>query len=905
MLVPSQEWNSSWPLTPPGFRQEIQVHLDAAAHGNERAIEALYPLVTAEYRRYAQGCGFDPDEVEDVASDAFVTLWADLQSQTARVRDQDWDLIAYVRRAANLRRKNREYTINPETVPGSAVLPVDDWEEEEVESERLDAEAAEDEQRRAVLRRAIESLRPYPRFYLTLRFLEGQHPREIAGRTGEQPARVARRVRSFSTTLTNRLKGRRPGGRRPGRKGGTPRGVGEVSPTAMPSPSAIRRLVREFCHDNPDSSAGDFLQFILETTGCHLDRPTFYTDYWVPRRTAVARGSEQLGEVDPPPRAPDDFRLKDGQLRRATQLSQGMRAHIRAFVLVLREDDPGISAREAMRKAGERHGVAFKDIHSFRALYFSTRAYGQRIGKGSGGLRVLKGRTPAEIEAFVGEVLQRRPEASAEDVRRATNLALGTEIKAIDSFRARYVAPARRRLGIPNPPPPALGAWVPPCPPEGWRVPGTLSLEERESVVCWLREQLMADCDASGVDLFARARVRFEVDWRGSKQFNRAYLWRARGEPGAGSARSQRLAAEDRKDVTEFIRVQLAADASLSPSRTMSLVNQEFGTGFRSLGSFRSRYFNVVRDELRTRASSAGVVQSQEEPRMSTTVTPAGATLPAASPFALRTSDYTPQEKARAIEWLVPYITENPTCRVSEARAAVESALDIRVAEGTFFGGFFKKALDRCAPEIRAVRGQGSSPLQPPAVEQAKPTDRQRERVRQLVACLKRDRPELMSDLPALMAQARGLDGVPYNDAGAFRRHYVDPVQPAAPGDPYPVPKSAAHIRPVPTRREPKAPPASPDVEMRASAEIPRDLHEGKQTQRTTAIKAKPVAQPSPLPADVLTLLAADPVRAIRLEGVEGAPGHARIVLDSGSLPMVDATRLYAALFAAVAEVLA
>jgi len=886
---------------------QLRACLEGAARGDDAAIVTLYSLAAAEYRRYAHRWGFDPDDVEDIVSEAFLSLLEELRTTDAWSANESWELIAHARRAANRRRNRREYGIDPETILASAVLPVDDWEEAQAEADRRDAEAEEEERRRSVLRRAIESSRPYPRYYLSLRLLDGRPPREISGITGEMPARITRRIRSLTGNLKNRPKGRLP---HRSRSQGTASASCEAtgsSRAVSPAPSVIRLLVEEFCSEHPDGSAAECLRSVTETTGFQLDRAHFYVDFWIRRRASRVRARGQ--DEHSPSRASNDFRLRDGRLRPTVSLTPGMRAQIRAFVLVLREDDPGVSAREAMRKAGEHHGVLFKDIHSFRSLYFSTHGYGQRIGKGSGGLRVLKGRTPEEVEAFVEEVLQRRPEATAGDVLRATNLALGTAIKAEAPFRVRYVAPVRRRLGIPNPPPLARGAWTPPCPPEGWRAAGTLSRDEREHVVAWLREQILGDGDASGAELFRRAREQFRVDWRGGGHFGRVYLLRARREPGPDEALVRRLSTEARKRIAHFIRTRLAEDASLGASRLIQMVNQRFGTGFSSPGSFRQRYVSPVRNELRDPAGSSSFPSHPAEPRMATPPAPAATSSPKRSHFVQRSSVYTAEQKTRGIEWLVQYITSNPRCTTTEARVAVQDAIQVRIAEGTFHNGFFIPALERCTPEIRALRGTRRSPSAPPATQRARVTDRQKARMRQMVACLKRDHPELLTNLPELMARATSLDRVHYNDVVAFRQHYVDPVAPAAPGDAYPEPMAATHVAPAPARQKPKVPPTAKAAvalpQPSASLSPPRDAeNEIAAREPAAAPAAPPPARVSPLPANILAVLAADPVRAIRLEGVEGVPGHAKILMDIGPLAMADATRLYATLYSAVADVL-
>jgi hypothetical protein len=270
---------------------------------------------------------------------------------------------------------------------------------------------------------------------------------------------------------------------------------------------------------------------------------------------------------------------------------------------------------------------------------------------------------------------------------------------------------------------------------------------------------------------------------------------------------------------------------------------------------------------------------------------------------------YTAEQKTRGVEWLVQFITSNPRCKTTEARLAVQDAIQIRIAEGSFQNAFLTPALERCAPEIRALRGKRRSPSAPPAAQRARVTDRQKARMRQMVACLKRDHPELLTNLPELMAQATSLDGVHYNDVVAFRQHYVDPVPPAAPGDEYPESAAATHEAPAPARQEAKAPLTSKAAvklpQPSASLSPPRDAENGMSAREPAAAPAAPPpARVSPLPANILAVLAADPVRAIRLEGVEGVPGHAKILMDIGPLAMADATRLYATLYSAVADVL-
>ncbi len=871
-------------------------YLEGALRGEESAIASLYLLVVEDFTRYARGCGCDADEAGDVAGDAWVALFEDLRAGTARIGEPSWTHIRYVRAAAFARQKNREYRIDPELVAGAAVMPVDDWEEARAEAERRDAEMAASEGQADLTRRAIENLRPYPRQYLTLRYLDGRPVREIAARTGEPPARVSRRIRTLKSGLVSRMNGRpyaRAARSSAGPSAGALRG--------MPSPGTIRALMEEFLHEYPDGSAGECVDHIVERTGLPLDRPIFYTEFWVPRKQLLAHAEAQACDDDVPPRAPDDFRLRDGSLRPAGRLSAGMRAQIRAFVLVLREDDPRITAREAMRKAGERHGVAFIDIQGFRNFYFATHPT-RRTGKGSGGFRVLKGRTPAEIEVFVSELLQRRPEATGEAILAETNRALGTAIRGVTHFRARYVAPARRRLGIPRPP--RSTPWVPPVPPEGWRAPGALPAEVRDAVVAWLREEFLADGDAAGLELFRRAREHFRVDWRGASRFSRAYLQRARDDrPRPWRVATRLPQGVTPEDVAAFLRARLAVDPALGPTPAMRLASVALGAEFSSLQTFRRHYFDPVRGKIRASAHPQTSIQLRQEYGMTTSApsVPGAAAIPAR--YNVRTSTYTPHDKPRAIAWLVEYITANPRCTIDVARYAVQDALNLVIAKGTFHTGFFSKALAQL-PEIRVLRGPGTSgaPGRGRAEKQANPTARQRARVLQLVACLKRDRPGLISDPSAIVELARGLDGVPFNNVAAFRRNYIDPVVPALPGTPYPDAAGTAALTPPrthPTQSRVQAP-RVPKVSREAGASV-RPVVEPEQPAPATP----PVAEASrvaPFPENVVALLASDPIRAIRLEGVAASPGQGRIILDIAPLPMADAARLYSVLYAAVAD---
>lgn len=636
-----------------------------------------------------------------------------------------------------------------------------------------------------------------------------------------------------------------------------------------PSPPTVRMLVAEFTHEHPDGTGQECLQFIADETGFTLSPLTFYEDYWRPRKeaarlaalTAAADGSE---EDNPPPayRRPDDFRLRDSRLRPPALLSPNMRASIRGYVLMLREDDAAIPCREAMRKAGEHFGVDFKDVHSFRQMYFAAKSQGQRVGKGSGGFRALNGRSPEEVMVFVLEVLGKSPAASIAEVLTATNLALGTRVKCLTAFGERYVRPARKQLGI-RFEEAARAAMRPrhPAPPEGWRNPGALTSDERAEVVEWIREQL-SDPEAVvfKIDLFRAARDRFKVDWRRVSAWTTAYLKRAtnehRSKPSTSTTSFVRTDAGKRDLIRAYVRRAIIRQPELGYCRLMRLVNEEFGTRFVNIDSFGLRYVKPARASLP--AGAATTLDTEDEAMIAMAPT-TNRINGVNAPFAQRSSTYTPEQKALATEWLVQYITADPTCRIDTARVDTEQAFGITIASGTFHGTFFTPALERCTAEVQAMRGRGAPYGKKAPGGKVRTTDGQRARVRQLVACLKRDEPEAVRDLAGLIARAEALDGVRFHDASSFRQHYVDKVEAAAPGVPYPQPKGAASAAPpAPTAAPAPAEQQAPATKI-ALPPLPARL--GGAAAPTQAPVAEAAQHEAPAPAQAPTAPPAQPAQ--------------------------------------------
>lgn len=192
-------------------RPDIHPLLVRAAAGDDEAIGALYLPLIDHYKWYVrQRAGIKGSEAEDIASEAFACLLEEFRTGTVDVDDQHWSLcyhpltLLYKRR--NRLNQGEEVELDGALEFGAAAVasatqPVDDWEEVEAAARQRDEAAARDEERLAALRNIIEQARPYRRFYLTLRWLDGLTVREIAKRTGERHKVVARRVRKYTEAL--------------------------------------------------------------------------------------------------------------------------------------------------------------------------------------------------------------------------------------------------------------------------------------------------------------------------------------------------------------------------------------------------------------------------------------------------------------------------------------------------------------------------------------------------------------------------------------------------------------------------------------------------------------------------------------------------------------------------------
>jgi hypothetical protein len=161
-------------------------------------------------------------------------------------------------------------------------------------------------------------------------------------------------------------------------------------------------------------------------------------------------------------------------------------------------------------------------------------------------------------------------------------------------------------------------------------------------------------------------------------------------------------------------------------------------------------------------------------------------------------------ERERRYALLTAEIIRNPGTSAEAARRYLEVEIGTEIPKGTFYGGYWNPALDRLPEETRRV--QREMRVLRPGGRKVDLKDRQRAKVRQIVAVLKRDCPGFHQG--QMMDEVRRITGYDFQDPAAFRRNYIDRVDPAPPetGRPSPV-ITAVMAKESPTAQVPPSEP--------------------------------------------------------------------------------------------------
>lgn len=228
-----------------------------------------------------------------------------------------------------------------------------------------------------------------------------------------------------------------------------------------------------------------------------------------------------------------------------------------------------------------------------------------------------------------------------------------------------------------------------------------------------------------------------------------------------------------------------------------------------------------------------------------------------------------PEQRERLRQRLSEAIRENPGMTIEEGRQLLNREPGISIPDGTFYGGYWKPAMQLLPPDVLEVRKQLTA--RRAGEGQLNTSDSQRKKVRRLVAELKRDHPAMK--VVEMMDVARDRTGLNFRDPLSFKRYYVDPVEPAPPAP------RGRHSRNTAPRR---------------SARTPADAVKTSPPNLEDAPANTPDAGGPPLMSWL------NPLAPARLDA--GEDGLVHLVLDSGPLPRATAFRRMAAIFTALAE---
>lgn len=172
--------------------------LAQARSGDQRALEKLYQRnwrpVYRSFARYTK----DPAEAEDLTQEVFLRAFRALPQYA----DRGVPYLGYLLRIATNLARDRWRAGPPRVVP---VGNVPDWPAPGPGPDGL----AEQSDRRAVLLRALDGLRPDQRTVLRLRILEGRSSAEVGALTNRSPAAVrqisSRALASLRAALDDQL----------------------------------------------------------------------------------------------------------------------------------------------------------------------------------------------------------------------------------------------------------------------------------------------------------------------------------------------------------------------------------------------------------------------------------------------------------------------------------------------------------------------------------------------------------------------------------------------------------------------------------------------------------------------------------------------------------------------------
>jgi len=233
---------------------------------------------------------------------------------------------------------------------------------------------------------------------------------------------------------------------------------------------------------------------------------------------------------------------------------------------------------------------------------------------------------------------------------------------------------------------------------------------------------------------------------------------------------------------------------------------------------------------------------------------------------------FPPDPRERLQRIVSEAVRDDPEMTIERGRRLVSAEVGINVSKTTFYESYWKPALQLLPADVRARREQLTA-RQPGGRGKARMSDRQRKQTRLLVSELKRDHPAMPA--AEMMAVASERIGFPFGDPLSFKRHHVDPVDPAPPV-PRRKPARSSAGRHVPERAA-EAPPPRPDADS--------------PTMGPAGIAAS---------ADPAFLAWLNPLAPAHLDSRDDGLVH--LVIDSGPLPRKTAFLRMAAIYNALAE---
>jgi hypothetical protein len=135
------------------------------------------------------------------------------------------------------------------------------------------------------------------------------------------------------------------------------------------------------------------------------------------------------------------------------------------------------------------------------------------------------------------------------------------------------------------------------------------------------------------------------------------------------------------------------------------------------------------------------------------------------------------EERERCWAVLAEALERKPSMTASEGMVLLNAQGGFVVAHSTFHNVYWRQALERVSPEVRALREEMT--VHRPGNGNLPRSSSDRVKVRELIAVIKRDHPEWHRG--QIMDAVRRGSKFQFQDPIAFERHYVAMVEPAAP----------------------------------------------------------------------------------------------------------------------------